>query len=73
MRILDDELSGLVDHYNDWAQMKQTAEINQDRLKKQIIRRMPTNIMTVGDRNGYFAKIIKTKNGLVIKEICDGK
>jgi hypothetical protein len=73
MKIIDEELAGLVTRYLDWGLMIEAAETDQENLSQQIIKRMPSNEMIVGDKNSYFAKIIKTKNGLVIKEICDGK
>tara|TARA_R100001163_G_C4996258_1_gene147024 strand:- start:604 stop:825 length:222 start_codon:yes stop_codon:yes gene_type:complete len=73
MKIIDQELAGLVDRYLDWSVMIEAAKNDQENLSRQIIKRMPSNEMIVGDKNSYFAKIIKTKNGLVIKEICDGK
>ena len=73
MKIIDEELAGLVTSFLDWGLMIEAAENNQEDLSRQIIKRMPSDEMIVGDKNSYFAKIIKTKNGLVIKEICDGK
>ena len=73
MKIIDQELAGLVDRYLDWSVMIEAAKNDQEILSRQIIKLMPSDEMIVGDQNSYFAKIIKTKNGLVIKEICDGK